>query len=110
MYKPLLGKAINTVLPLGFKDGEYRYGLKPNLTEELQTLKKLGFYSVDVDCCRLFVPKDFAVYNEGYELINANALKLNAVHMPITNEWADLACQYEEDRKEIVKLFVKLIK
>ena len=30
--------------------------------------------------------------------------------MPITNEWADLACQYEEDRKEIVKLFVKLIK
>lgn len=110
MYKLPLGKSIAPVLPLGFKDGSYRYGVKPDLSEELSTLKKLGFYSVDVDCCRLFVPSDFAVYNEAYEQIKANGIHINAIHMPITNEWADLSCQYEEDRKEIVKLFVKLMK
>ena len=110
MYKPLLGMTISTVKPLGFKDGSYRYGIMPELQDNLTALKRLGFYSVDVDCCRLFVPSDFAVYNEGYEMIKDSGLKLNAIHMPITNEWADLSCQYEEDRKEIVKLFVKLIK
>ncbi len=110
MYKPLLGVSYAPVNPLGFKDGEYRYGLKPTIKEDLLTLKNLGFYSVDAECCRLFVPKDFEVYNQAYEYINESGLKLNAVHMPITNEWADLACQYEEDRKEIVKLFIKLIK
>lgn len=109
MYQPKLGVSINTVVPLGFRDGEYRYGLNPNLDDDLKRLKSLGFYSVDVDCCKLFVPKDFATYWAGYAKILANGLKLNAVHMPITNEWADLSCQYEEDRKEIVKLFVKLI-
>ena len=110
MYKPLLGTTIQTVIPLGFRNEEYRYGINPALSQNLAKLKNLGFHSVDVDCCRLFVPKDFAVYNEGYERIQENQIKLNAIHMPITNEWADLACQYEEDRKEIVKMFVKLIK
>ncbi|MBO4939401.1 MAG: hypothetical protein J6D30_00025 [Clostridia bacterium] len=110
MYKLPLGKSIAPVLPLGFKDGSYHYGVKPDLKHELSILEKLGFYSVDVDCCRLFVPSDFPIYNEAYEKIQASSIHLNAIHMPITNEWADLACQYEEDRKEIVKLFVKLIK
>lgn len=110
MYKLRLGTTISPVIPLGFKDGAYRYGLNPKLPEILSTLKKLGFYSVDVDCCRLFVPQDFEIYNGGYKLIQESGLKINAVHMPFTNEWSDLACQYEEDRKEIVKLFSKLIK
>ena len=110
MYTPLLGATYAPIIALGFKDGEYRYGLRPTAKEDLLRLKNLGFYSVDVDCCRLFVPKDFEVYHQAYELILASGLKINAIHMPITNEWADLACQYEEDRKEIVKLFTKLIK
>lgn len=110
MYKLPVGKSIAPVLPLGFKDGSYRYSVKPDLADELSKLEKLGFYSVDVDCLRLFVPSDLAIYNEAYEKIQGSSLRLNAIHMPITNEWADLACQYEEDRKEIVKLFVKLIK
>ncbi|MBQ3572284.1 MAG: sugar phosphate isomerase/epimerase [Clostridia bacterium] len=110
MYKLKLGTSISTVKPLGFKDGNYRYGIVPELDSHLKTLKKLEFESVDVDCCYLYLPSDFATYNEGYELIKSNSIRLNAIHMPITNEWADLACQYEEDRKEIVKLFVKLIK
>ena len=110
MYKPLLGVSNSPIQALGFKDGEYRYGLRPDFDNELQSLKKLGFYSVGVDCCTLFLPKDFETYIPAFERIQASGLKLNAVHMPITNEWADLACQYEEDRKEIVKLFTKLIK
>ena len=110
MYKLRLGMSVKTVMPLGFKNGSYRYGLKPDLVSDLATVKKLGFYSVDVDCCCLYTPKDFAVYDKGYELICSNSVCLNAIHMPISNEWADLSCQYEEDRKEIVKLFVKLIK
>ena len=110
MFKPKLSTTIAPVNPLGFKDGAYRYGINPNFKNTLSLLEKLGFYSVDVDCTRLFVPQDFAIYNEGYELIKNSKLKLNAIHMPITNEWADLACQYEEDRKEIVKLFIKLMK
>ena len=107
MYKLPLGMSIATVEPLGFKDCSYRYGIKKDLESKLDTLKNLDFTSVDVDCCYLYLPSDFAIYNQGYELINAKNLKLNAIHMPITNEWADLACQYEEDRKEIVKLFIE---
>ena len=110
MFKLPLGTSITTVRPLGFKDGSYRYGIKEDLIPRLQELKKLDFYSVDVDCCALFVPSDLPIYNEGYELIKSHGLNINAIHMPMSNEWADLACQYEEDRKEIVKLFVKLIK
>lgn len=110
MYKLPLGTSITTVKPLGFKDESYRYGIIPELNDKLLTLKKLDFFSVDVDCCYLYLPSDFAIYNEGYELINSHSINLNAIHMPFSNEWADLACQYEEDRKEIVKLFVKLIK
>ena len=110
MYKLPLGVSINSVMPLGFKDGEYRYGTAPALQERLTDLKNHDFYSVDVDCCKLYVPKDFQTYTEGFELILNSGLALNAIHMPITNEWADLSCQYEEDRKEIVKLFIKLIK
>ena len=110
MYKLPLGMSIATVEPLGFKDCSYRYGIKKDLESKLDTLKNLDFTSVDVDCCYLYLPSDFAIYNQGYELINAKSIKLNAIHMPISNEWADLACQYEEDRKEIVKLFIKLIK
>lgn len=110
MYKLPLGVSINTVEPLGFRDGKYRYGIVPTLTKDLENLKNLGFDSVDVECCRLYVPSDFEIYNRGYELITTSSLNLNAIHMPITNEWADLSCQYEDDRKEIVKLFVKLIK
>ena len=110
MYKLPLGLSIKTVIPMGFKDEKYRYGLVKNLDDNLSALKDLGFSSVDVDCCYLFVPEDLSIYDEGYERILKSGLKLNAVHMPITNEWADLSCQYEEDRKEIVKLFTKLIK
>ena len=110
MYKLPLGTAIDTVKPLGFKDGNYRYGIRQNLQDDLLTAKRLGFDSVDVNCVYLYVPSDLPVYNEGYELINSLSLKLNAIHMPFSNEWADLACQYEDDRKEIVKLFVKLIR
>lgn len=110
MYQPKLGVSIETVKPLGFKDGAYRYALKETLKDDLTKLKALGFYSVDVECTRLFTPNDFAVYEKGYELVLESGLKLNAVHMPIVNEWSDISCQYEEDRKEIVKLFVKLIK
>lgn len=110
MYKLPLGTTIAPVKPLGFRNGSYHYGVTPDLENILCTLKELDFYSVDVDCCYLYVPSDFAVYNEGYDLIKSKSINLNAIHMPITNEWADLACQYEEDRKEIVKLFVKLIK
>lgn len=110
MYKLPLGLSIKTVIPMGFKDEKYRYGLVKNLEDNLSELKDLGFSSVDVDCCCLYVPEDLSIYDEGYERILKSGLKLNAVHMPITNEWADLSCQYEEDRKEIVKLFTKLIK
>ena len=110
MYKLKLGVSTAPVKPLGFRDGSYRYAITEDYEKQLNALKKLGFYSVDVDCCYLYVPDDLKIYNPAYELINANAVKLNAIHMPITNEWADLACQYEEDRKEIVKLFAKLLK
>ena len=110
MYQLRLGKSIAPVQALGFKDASYRYGVVENLNEELDTLKKLGFYSVDVDCSKLFVPQDFPIYNKAYDTIKEKGIHINAIHMPIVNEWADLACQYEEDRKEIVKLFVKLIK
>ena len=110
MYKPLLGSTIAPVKALGFYDWEYHYGVIPNLPELLNNLKALGFHSVDVDSCRLFVPKDFAIYNEAYEQITAHGMKINAIHMPITNEWGDLACQYESDRKEIVKMFSELLK
>ncbi len=110
MYNLKLGTSIETVKPLGFKDGNYHYGLRQDLNDLLLNLKQNGFYSVDVDAVKLFVPSDFEVYNQGYEIINSHGIKLNAIHMPITNLWADLACEYEEDRKEIVKLFVKLIK
>ena len=110
MYKLALGTSIAPVKPLGFKDGSYRYGVIENLNEQLKELKKLEFYSVDVDCCTLFVPSDLAIYNECYETILSHGLKINAIHMPISNEWADISCQYEEDRKEIVKLFSNLMK
>ena len=104
MFKLPLGTSITTVRPLGFKDGSYRYGIKEDLIPRLQELKKLDFYSVDVDCCALFVPSDLPIYNEGYELIKSHGLNINAIHMPMSNEWADLACQYEEDRKEILAM------
>ena len=110
MYKLPLGISIDTVKPLGFKDGSYRYGIRQNLLNELKLAERLGFYSVDVNCLYLYAPSDFAVYNEGYEIIDSLSLKLNAIHMPFSLEWADLACRYEDDRKEIVKLFIKLIK
>ena len=110
MYKLKLGVSISPVDPLGFKDGSYRYGVSPELPNTIKELENKGFYSVDTDNCRVFVPSDFAIYNDAYDMIKNSSLKLNAIHMPITNEWADLACQYEEDRKEIVKLFTKIIK
>ena len=110
MYKLPLGMSISPVRPLGFKGDGYHYGLVPDLNEQLALLKDLEFDSVDVDCCKLFLPKDFEVYNASYDMIHSHGLKINALHMPITNEWADLACQYESDRKEIVKFFIKLIK
>ena len=110
MYQLPLGKSIKPVRALGFKDGNYHYGVSPTLREELDELKKHGFYSIDADCCALYIPKDFEVYNQAYDIVKEKDVHINAIHMPITNEWADLACQYEEDRKEIVKLFVKLIK
>ena len=66
MYKLRLGTTISPVIPLGFKDGAYRYGINPKLPEILSTLKSLGFYSVDVDCCRMFVPQDFEIYDDIY--------------------------------------------
>ena len=110
MYKLPLGTSIAPVKPLGFKDGSYRYGVIENLNDQLKELKKLEFHSVDVDCCTLFIPSDLAIYNESYEMIKSHGLKINAIHMPISNEWADISCQYEEDRKEIVKLFSNLMK
>jgi len=110
MYRLPLGTSIKPVRPLGFKDGNYHYGISPALPEQLDKLKKLGFYSIDAECCSLYIPKDLTVYNQAYDLIKEQGVRLNAIHMPITNEWADLACQYEEDRKEIVKLFVQLIR
>lgn len=110
MYQLPLGKSISPVKALGFKDASYRYGVKPELGETVEKLKALGFTSVDADCCALFLPQDFPTYFKAYDLIREKGMHMNAIHMPIVNEWADLACQYEEDRKEIVKLFVTLIK
>ncbi len=110
MYDLKIGTGVNAVKLLGFKDGDYRICVYPDLLEQLKEIKALGFDTAEVSISGPFSPPALeSILDETVDAIKKSEMKVS-FHMPFGSCWIDLACPYDTDRPEICKWIAKLFK
>ena len=99
------------VIATGLKNGKYGYKLNPNYEKELIKMKKAGIKKIEFGRFDArFADYTIKIMKKALRLVKKHKFIINTVHFPYSGDWVDLACPWPNDRKEIVKWFIKLFK
>ena len=98
-------------IPTGLKNGKYTYILNPNYEKELIKMKEAGIKKIEFGRFdSRFADYTIKIMKKALRLVKKHKFIINTVHFPYSGDWVDLACPWPNDRKEIVKWFIKLFK
>ncbi|MBO5889422.1 MAG: sugar phosphate isomerase/epimerase [Clostridia bacterium] len=101
----------SSFIPRGLQNGKYKYALDPNYEEKVREMKEAGIkkvefvipYIMDIDAAKKMLKRTL-------KIIKKYKLTINSIHMPFNVFWMDMACQWENDRKDIINTVKNIIK
>ena len=113
MYKLELTCSLSSgVKSTGLKNGKYGYVLNAQLLKDsLKEMKEAGINKIEFCIPGLiYCDESMKMFKKALKIVKKYKMTINTFHLPYSVDWIDFACQWPNDRKEIVKWTKKLIK
>ncbi len=101
----------NTFIGKGLINGKYRYELDPNFEKKLIKMKNAGITKIEFGIPYIMYYDDaMKMFKKALKIVKKHKFTINSFHMPFNVYWLDVACQWENDRKDTINLVKKIFK